>query len=107
MLNRSKYFFILLFLLSSCGETGQSIKRGLTGEKVASTDQFLVKKKDPLVLPPNFDTLPMPRPAGNEDDEQSVVESLISESNITQDEEETSKIQKKLEESILKNIGNN
>ena len=58
-------------------------------------------------MPPNFDTLPMPRPAGNEDDEQSVVESLISESNRTQDEEETSKIQKKLEESILKNIGNN
>ena len=106
MFKKFFYIIIVILIIPSCN-TFDSVKRGLTGEKVVSTDQFLVKKKDPLVLPPNFDTLPMPRPAGNEDDEQSVVESLISESNRTQDEEETSKIQKKLEESILKNIGNN
>ena len=37
-----------------------SIKRGLTGQKKASTDEFLVEKKDPLVLPPQFEQLPTP-----------------------------------------------
>tara|TARA_B100000989_G_scaffold124143_1_gene91822 strand:+ start:4797 stop:5117 length:321 start_codon:yes stop_codon:yes gene_type:complete len=48
---------ILLFLQLSC----QSIKDGLSGKKYESSDEFLVIKKNPLVLPPDFNSLPKPK----------------------------------------------
>ena len=32
----------------------------MRNEKVKSTDEFLVKKKNPLVLPPDFEKIPEP-----------------------------------------------
>ena len=58
-----KILFIILsaFLITSCGDgTFKSIKDGLTGAKRESSDEFLVKKKDPLVLPPDYENLPQP-----------------------------------------------
>ena len=52
---------ILLFIfLASCADTWDGVKRGLTGAKKDSADEFLVKKKDPLILPPDFENLPTP-----------------------------------------------
>ena len=51
---------LLIFLVTSCADTWGNVKRGLTGAKQKSTDEFLVKKKDPLILPPDFDSLPSP-----------------------------------------------
>ncbi len=48
-----------MFFLESCG-TWDQVKKGLTGEKISSTDEFLVEKKDPLIKPPNFEELPVP-----------------------------------------------
>ena len=53
------YIILITFLLTSC-ETMGSVKRGLTGEKVASTDEFMIKKKDPLIMPPDYENLPTP-----------------------------------------------
>ena len=53
-------FIIISFVLTSCADTFDSVKRGLTGAKKKSTDEFLVEKKDPLVLPPDFENLPTP-----------------------------------------------
>lgn len=59
---KSKIILLIFFLLSlnSCSNTFDSVKRGLTGEKQLSTDEFLVRKKDPLILPPDYNTLPDP-----------------------------------------------
>ena len=46
----------ILILLYSC----QSVKDALTGKKYESSDEFLVIKKNPLVLPPDFRSLPTP-----------------------------------------------
>ena len=53
-----KNFFLLVvvLLLYSC----QSVKDALTGKKYESSDEFLVIKKNPLVLPPDFHSLPEP-----------------------------------------------
>ncbi len=48
--------FILLISLYSC----QSVKDALQGKKYESSDEFLVIKKNPLVLPPDFKKLPEP-----------------------------------------------
>ena len=60
-------FFGLLFLLSSC----QSAKEGLTGGKKNNTDEFLVQKKNPLVLPPDYNDLPLPKDYKITDDQSS------------------------------------
>ena len=55
----NKFFFliILLFTTMSC----QNVKDALQGKKYESSDEFLVIKKNPLILPPNFNDLPTPK----------------------------------------------
>ena len=53
------YIILITFLLTSC-ETMGSVKRGLTGEKKLSTDEFMIQKKDPLIMPPDYENLPTP-----------------------------------------------
>ena len=60
-------FFGLLFLLTSC----QSAKEGLSGRKKDNTDEFLVQKKNPLVLPPDYNDLPLPKDYKIKDDQSS------------------------------------
>ena len=61
MKNKKTAFIVsAIFLLSSCAESFDSVKRGITGAKRKSADEFLVKKKDPLTLPPNYENLPTP-----------------------------------------------
>ena len=55
-MNKNYFFLIILIFLSSC----QSVKDALTGKKYEDSDEFLVIKKNPLVLPPNFNDLPTP-----------------------------------------------
>ena len=54
---RNIFLLIIFISLYSC----QSIRDGLTGKKYESSDEFLVIKKNPLVLPPDFNTLPEPQ----------------------------------------------
>ena len=57
---KSIYFLLIgLFLLISCSGLKDAGKV-LRNEKVVTTDEFLVKKRNPLVLPPNFEDLPEP-----------------------------------------------
>ena len=54
-----KNFFLMIVmftLLYSCGDVGKALRN----EKIKTTDEFLVKKKGPLVLPPNFEKIPEP-----------------------------------------------
>jgi len=53
-----KYFFIILLsFLYSC----ENVKNALSGKKYENSDEFLVIKKNPLILPPNFNDLPTPK----------------------------------------------
>ena len=45
--------FVLFLLLSSC----ENVKKGL-GMKKDVPDEFLIEKRNPLTMPPNFDLLP-------------------------------------------------
>jgi len=92
------YFLLLIFFTASCG-TFDSIKKGITGEKRNSVDEFLVKKKDPLILPPDFENLPTPDERGAAIEEISNFEKSL-ESSI----EETSSSSSSVEELILKKI---
>ena len=86
----------------SC-ETMQTIKRGVTGEKVTDTDEFLVKKKDPLILPPEFGKLPTPGDRRAARQEISIFEETLGKVS----EDDTSTSSNSIEESILKKIKKN
>ena len=56
-----KYFKILIFFqlilfLNSC----TTIKEGFTNQRKSSSDEFLVEKKSPLVMPPDYNDLLVP-----------------------------------------------
>jgi hypothetical protein len=95
----------MFVFLSSCGETWQSVKRGLTGEKKTSSDEFLVKKKDPLVVPPNFERMPAPGVEKVLEEEAEEIESILS---IKEDaEEDELRSQGSVEENVLKRLKKN
>ena len=98
MLKKITYILLFIFLVS-CADTFDSVKRGLTGAKKNSADEFLVKKKDPLILPPDFENLPTP-------DESPILleESSIFENTLEDDGKTDSPESKSVESSILKKI---
>ena len=91
---------ILLFaFLTSCADTFDSVKRGLTGAKKNSADEFLVQKKDPLILPPDYENLPNP-----DERDINLEEESIFQNTLENKEEEESTSGASVETSILKKI---
>lgn len=78
-MKKISYIIILVSIfLTSC----QSIKDGLSGRKSENSDEFLVQKKNPLVMPPEFMKLPKPKEEINDEEisieEQTDIETILS-----------------------------
>jgi len=76
----NKLIVIIFFLITACSSSWEDVKKGLGGQKRTSTDEFLVKKKDPLNMPPKWKDLPEPGKNINLDgaeEEVSDIEELI------------------------------
>ena len=99
--------FIFLGILNSCG----TIKEGLSLQKKDNTDEFLVKKKNPLKLPPNFDELPMPNSENEiiKNQNNGEIKNLLnsSEKNYKQSDNTDGLPNKSLQELLLDKIKNN
>ena len=101
---------ILILVIVLTGLSCQSIKDGLSGNKSENSDEFLVQKKSPLVLPPQFLELPQPK---DEDDDENIIQSdqetdikkMLSIKNETVSDTITTN--KTAEDFVLKNIKNN
>ena len=99
MFKKITYVIVLAFFVISCADTFDSVKRGITGSKKDSTDEFLVKKKDPLILPPDYENLPTP------DERSAAIEEFsIFEENLEISIENDSSTSSSVEDSILKKI---
>ena len=77
----------------------QTAKKALTGEKKFSNDEFMVQKKDPLILPPDYENLPTPDEEVANKEEISNFEKTLGV--LIEDNSSTSS---STEESILKQI---
>jgi len=53
------FLLIILITLVSCGSVEEAGKV-LRNEKIKTTDEFLVKKRKPLILPPDYNEIPEP-----------------------------------------------
>ncbi len=90
---------ITLIILSGCN----TVKKGFQNPKKNSSDEFLVEKKSPLVIPPEFNELPIPNQNNATDQKQeNSIKNLITENNNGDTEKETSNGD--LEGSILSKI---
>ena len=91
-------------LITAC-ETADTIKRGVTGAKDNSADEFLVEKKDPLILPPDYDSLPTPSSKREIIEKTSSFEEKLG--NTSSEDISTSSSSTSTESSILKKIKKN
>ena len=93
-----------VFFISGCS----SEKKTLSGKKKNNTDEFLVKKKNPLVLPPNFNDLPKPETPNIKKNDQ---DTNLDFSGVLKDSKSKKKENKKtnnnLEKSISKILNSN
>ena len=92
----------LVTLISGCNV----IKDGFESPKKNSGDEFLIEKKSPLIMPPDYNELPIPT-NGNDpiDNNKSVIKDLIIKSKKNEiNSSELSKNNQNLENSVLEKI---
>ena len=82
-MKKFKFLFLLNFIfvmLVSCG----TVKEGFSMQKKNNSDEFLVEKKSPLLMPPDFNELPIPNPENalinNENNKNNEIKKLITKS---------------------------
>ena len=102
-MKKFKFFLIIVIfgLTSSCGV----LSEGFKSPKQNKSDEFLVEKKSPLKLPPDYDQLPTPLETNNEENEkESSVEKMIKDN---KNETKKSNSNSSLEELVLDKIKSN
>ena len=62
---KKKFILSIIFMMLISGCSG--LKDELSLKKKKSVDEFLIEKKNPLVLPPDFNTLPKPKEKNSDD----------------------------------------
>lgn len=98
-MKKINFLILIIFLTASCGGFKEAGKV-LRNEKVRTTDEFLVKKKAPLELPPNYEELPLPNSKENLQKPIKKIEEILNTSKVDSSQEKPSSI----EDSILNNI---
>ena len=95
----------MMLAATSC----QSVKNALSGVKQENSDEFLVQKKNPLVLPPDFTDLPVPYEKSPEVAEIQIeedIEKLLGMENSEENTNSTSN-SNSIESFVLKKIKEN
>ena len=98
------FVFVITLSLTSCGGT----RDFLTNAKKSGGDEFLVEKKQPLTMPPNFEDIPVPM----SEEQEEISEEETSEAEITEmlkelegeSNQSSEEVSGNLENSILKKI---
>ena len=97
----------IAMLLSSCS----SVKEGFKNQKKNNSDEFLVEKKSPLIMPPDFDELPIPQEGNinkeNENENENEIKKLISKNKEDNTKKGIGEQNKSFENSLLKKIKEN
>jgi hypothetical protein len=99
-----KFYIIvsLTIFVASCS----NLKDGFSQSKKNNSDEFLVEKKSPLVMPPDYNELPIPDEDKKEKEDKDI-KSLISKSKKDETNENLIEKSSSFEGSILDKIKNN
>ena len=105
-MNKFRNFILLnvLLLLMSCG----TLKEGFLNKQKNSTDEFLVEKKSPLTMPPDFNELPIPKKQEETvNNKENDFKKLIANEDVEVKSEDNKSVNKSIDESLLDKIKNN
>ena len=105
-MNKFKKFILLNFilLLASCS----TMKSAFVNEKKNNTDEFLVEKKSPLVMPPDYNELPIPKEKIEQTDiTENEFKTLITQKNQDTKSDSNEDVNKNFEELLLDKIKKN
>ncbi len=96
---------ISILALNSCG----AIREGFSSQKKNSIDEFLVEKKSPLVMPPDFNKLPLPQEANQvtENEGKTNIKSLLTDNKDSDLDNQNTNQNTNFENSIIEKIKNN
>ena len=96
---------ISILALNSCG----TVRDGFSSKKKNSLDEFLVEKKSPLVMPPDFNELPLPQQTNQvtENEKNTDIKSLLTDNKDTDLDNQNNNQNTNFENSILEKIKNN
>ena len=96
-------FNIILFLYSC-----STISGGFSNNKKNSSDEFLVEKKSPLVMPPDFNDLPTPKTdEENSEIKENEIKKLLTDKQNDSSINDSNKEGSSFEEKLLKKIKTN
>ena len=97
------YLLLLLILLNSCGGLREAGKV-LRNEKNLTTDEFLVEKKEPLVMPPDFKKIPKPGSLTSKQvDEKKRIKNILTKEDIQKNNKKQTN-SSDVEQSIIEQI---
>ncbi len=100
-----KKIVLLLFIFGILGGC-QATKDALTLKKKNNSDEFLVEKKNPLVLPPDYGDLPIPDNIENMKKDNNTEKAIISlnKENLSNKKIKSNSELSSIEKSIMENI---
>ena len=101
IINKSILYVFLTLFLYSCGAMSDAGKV-LRNEKIKTTDEFLVKKRKPLVLPPDYDTLPTPGTIKKRAEETNNINKILK---VPKQSNTSNSSSNSIEQSIINKIG--
>ena len=101
-----KNIFIILISSLICISCSGGLEGIKLKKKSSSVDEFLIQKKDPLVLPPDYSKLPNPDEGinDNENDETEIEIVFKGDNSKNVEKKNSEKSNSSLEKSILKKI---
>ncbi len=102
---KKNFIFIFIFIFLSNCQGLRNFKKAMTGQKVNTTDEFLIKKKDPLILPPQHDKLPLPKSSDFQEKKENTVKSILKTDKNSEIKKSSSisSLEKKILEELKKN----
>ena len=98
-----RYFLIFIFLILISCSSFKEAGKVLRNEKINTTDEFLVKKREPLVLPPDFKEIPEPGSIKKENNsEQQKLKIILKAPNNENSNSSSSNVEKSIIDKIRK-----
>ena len=96
-------FFLGLLFLFSCS----TVKEGFESKRKNSTEEFLVEKKQPLVMPPDYGKLPEPKIKETNSTNTQIKELIVGNNSEINTENIENVSNNNFEDSLIKKIEQN
>ena len=98
--------FLLIIIISIFSISCSSVKNAFDPQRKNTSEEFLVEKKSPLSIPPDFEKLPVPKSEKKEQEKINEIQTLLEKTNKNSGESNENK-DTELDELILEKIINN